>query len=112
LQHAVSKSFHLSSSLLNGFIRAGAAERLIYHNRNGITACQENLSNGVFGSRRRPGSGRRPVGNHRQSHIPNCQSNGMAVAIALSRNIDIEASSEITTSEASVPQRRLMVFDN
>jgi hypothetical protein len=102
LQHAVSKSFHLSSSSLNGFIRAGAAERLIYHNRKGITACQENLSNGVFGSRRAPGSGRRPVGNHRQSHIPNRQSSGMAIAIALNRNNDIEASSEITTSEASV----------
>jgi hypothetical protein len=112
LQHAVSKSFHLSSSSLNGFIRAGAAERLIYHNRKGITACQENLSNGVFGSRRAPGSGRRPVGNHRQSHIPNRQSSGMAIAIALNRNNDIEASSEITASEASVPQRRLMVFEN
>jgi hypothetical protein len=97
---------------LNGFISAGAAQRLIYHNRKGFTACQENLSNGVFGSRRAPGSGRRPVGNHRQSHIPNRQSSGMAIAIALNRNNDIEASSEITASEASVPQRRLMVFEN
>jgi len=63
LQHAVSKSFHLSSSL-NGFIRAGTAKELIYHNRNGIAACQENLSNGAFGSRRRFGFRRRQVVNH------------------------------------------------
>src|SRR5262249_43001377 len=44
LQHAVSKSFHLSSSSLNDFVRAGTAARLIYHNFAGITACQENLS--------------------------------------------------------------------
>jgi hypothetical protein len=47
LQHAVSKSFHLSSSSLNGFFTAGTAARLIYHNREGIAACQENLSPGV-----------------------------------------------------------------
>jgi hypothetical protein len=82
LQHAVSKSFHLSSSSLNGFVCAGAAEGLIYHNSKGITACQENLSNGVFGSWRRFGSGRRQVVNHRQSTIPNRQSSGMAIAIA------------------------------
>jgi hypothetical protein len=96
LQHAISKSFHLSSSSLNGFVRAGAAERLIYHNRKGITACQENLSNGVFGSRRRFGVGRRLRVNHRQSPIPNCQLNGMAIATSLNRNNDIGASGEIT----------------
>jgi hypothetical protein len=50
LQHAVSKNFHLSSSLLNGFVGAGTAARLIYHNRGGIAACQENLSLGVRSS--------------------------------------------------------------
>jgi hypothetical protein len=49
---------------LNGFIRAGAAKELIYHNRNGIAACQENHSNGAFGSRRRFGFGRRRAVNH------------------------------------------------
>jgi hypothetical protein len=87
---------------LNGFISAGAAQRLIYHNRKGFTACQENLSNGVFGSRRRFGSVRRPVVNHRQSPIPNCQSSGMAIAVTLNRNNDIGVSDEITASEASV----------
>jgi hypothetical protein len=50
LQHAVSKSFHLSSSSLNGVVGAGTAARLIYHNRDGIAACQENLSLGVRSS--------------------------------------------------------------
>jgi hypothetical protein len=65
---------------LNGFVHAGTAARLIYHNRKGIAACQENLSNGVFGSRRRFGSGRRSAGNHCPSHIPNCQLSGMTIA--------------------------------
>jgi hypothetical protein len=109
LQHAVSKSFHLSSSSLNGFIRAGAAERLIYHNSKGITACQENLSNGVFGSRRRPGSGRRPVVNHRQSPIPSRQLSGMTIAIALNRNNDIEAAVvELNAQTPAVPIWRLL----
>jgi hypothetical protein len=97
LQHAVSKSFHLSSSSLNGFVRAGAAEGLIYHNREGITACQENLSKGVFGSRRRFGSGRRTVGNHRPRAILSRQLSGMTIAIALNRSYDIGVLSEITT---------------
>jgi hypothetical protein len=46
---------------LNGFVHAGTAARLIYHNRRGITACQENLSNGVFGPRRRFGPGRKSL---------------------------------------------------
>jgi hypothetical protein len=71
---------------LNGFVHAGTAATLIYHNRRGITACQENLSNGVFGSRRRFGSGRRQFGNHCPSPIPNCQLSGMTIAIALNRN--------------------------
>jgi hypothetical protein len=71
---------------LNGFVHAGTAARLIYHIRRGIAACQENLSNGVFGPRRRFGSGRRPAGNHCTSHIPNCQLSGMTIAIALNRN--------------------------
>jgi len=49
LQHAVSKSFHLSSSSLNCVVSAGTAARLIYHNRDGIAACQENLSFAVLG---------------------------------------------------------------
>jgi hypothetical protein len=65
---------------------AGTAARLIYHNRRGITACQENLSNGVFGPRRRIGSGRGPAGNHCLSPITNCQLSGMTIAIALNRN--------------------------
>jgi hypothetical protein len=71
---------------LNGFVHAGTAARLIYHNRKGITACQENLSNGVFGPRRRFGAGRRPAGNHCLALIPNSQLSGMTIAIALNRN--------------------------
>jgi hypothetical protein len=96
LQHAVSKSFHLFTSSLNGFVRAGAAEELIYHIRKGITACQENLSKGAFGSRRRSGSGRRTVGNHCPWPIPSRQLNGMTIAIALNQNNDIGVSDEIT----------------
>jgi len=35
---------------LNSFVGAGTAARLIYHNRAGIAACQENLSLGVRSS--------------------------------------------------------------
>jgi hypothetical protein len=51
LQHAFTKSFHLSSSSLNDFICAGITAGLIYHTRAGIAACQENLSDGAFGRR-------------------------------------------------------------
>jgi hypothetical protein len=81
---------------LNGFVHAGTAAMLIYHNRRGITACQENLSNGVFGSRRRFGSGRRQAGNQRLLHIQNRQLSGMIIAITLNQNNDIGVSGEIT----------------
>src|SRR5215510_2794287 len=61
LQHAISKNFHLSSSSLNDFVRAGTAARLIYHNCAGITACQENLSLDVRPSTRPHGCSRRAV---------------------------------------------------
>jgi ribosomal protein L15E len=67
--------------LLNGFIIAESAERLIYHNRKGITACQENLSNGAFRSRRRFISGRRRIVNPCQLKIQKRQLNGTAIAI-------------------------------
>src|SRR5262249_39375097 len=79
------KSFHLSSSSLNGFVLAGTAAGLIYHNRNGITACQENLSIGVFRSRRRFIAGRRPIVNHCPSTVRNRQLSGISIAPALNR---------------------------
>src|SRR5262245_14046806 len=48
LQDTVSKSFHLCSSSLKWLIGAGIAAELIYHNRAGVAACQENLSLGAL----------------------------------------------------------------
>jgi len=39
---------------LKWFYPAGIAAGLIYHTGAGIAACQENLSDGAFGARRRP----------------------------------------------------------